>query len=157
MFYLCCVQPVLYLSLAALSATPFGVGLLLQLFNPGVSAPCLGMEGFQLPGERVLDLGFLQRVLSQLQDRPPLLLCVFYCLLSLSSRALFQVVSVTETLALSPQLCQLGVSHRLGAQDGLRIKNNKLSLYFIRLLLNSEVTKHLTNKRNLQIIIFIIV
>lgn len=74
MFYLGCVQPVLYLSLAALSATPFGLGLLLQLFNPGHGDACLGAEGLELPGERVLDLGFLQSVLGGLKDCAPLLL-----------------------------------------------------------------------------------
>lgn len=74
MLYLSCVQPVLYLSPAAPGATPFGLGLLLQLFNPGFGAPCLGTEGVQLPGERIVDLSFLQSVLSGLQDCPPLLL-----------------------------------------------------------------------------------
>lgn len=122
MLYLCSVQPVLYLSPAALRAAPFGLGLLMQLFNPGLGALCFGAEGLQLPGERVLHLGFLQSVLGGLQDRPPPLLGVFHHLLSLLSRFLLQLLLLGQTLALSPQLRQLGVSLRLTAQDSLMIK-----------------------------------
>lgn len=64
--YLCYVQSVLYLGLAALSAFPSGICLFLQLFNPGFGAPCLCMEAFQLLGEGILDLTFLQSVFSGL-------------------------------------------------------------------------------------------
>lgn len=115
-------QPLLYLSPAAPGAAPLGLGLLLQLGDPGPGAPRFGAERLQLPGERVVDLGLLQGPLGGLQDRPPLLLRVPQCLLGL--------LLVRQTLALSPQLAQLGVSLGLLAQDSLRIQT-KIYIYTV--------------------------
>lgn len=61
-------------------------------------------------------------VVSSLQDCPPLLLCVFDCLLNLQFLVFLQLFVVTQTLRSCLQLHHSSLTIRLGAQDDLRTK-----------------------------------
>jgi len=117
--YLSRGQPLLYLRPAASGSAPSGAGLLPQLPHPAVGAGRPAAERLQLPGQRVLHLGALQRALGGPQHRRPALLGVSDRLLGLASRLLLQLLLVGQTLAVPPQLRELGVSLGLTAQDDL--------------------------------------
>lgn len=81
--------------------------LLLLLFDPGLDAFTLASKSLKLHLVGSFSLGLVERLLSSLQDFPPLLLPASDCVLNLSPHALVQALVVAQTLALLLQILEL--------------------------------------------------
>lgn len=81
--------------------------LLLLLFDPGLDAFTLASKSLKLHLGGSFSLGLVERLLSSLQDFPPLLLRASDCVLNLSPNALVQALVVAQTPALLLQILEL--------------------------------------------------